>query len=675
MSAPNNWWGDASGPTFAGDCTTGGAGSRVSGGVDFLPILGSPSGEAAALAPGTALSLVLEPERWYVPADNSTYAVIIATLRDGAGLPVPGRIVKATTSRGQVASSATTDATGRAQLLVRSPTAGDAVVTASIDQTGVVCELVRRATTTITFTPYDLGGALTPGSDSPYTSSAISAGPEPLMQGIPAWVTVTLTSPYTVPIEVNASLGVAQSGIGMGFVLVDQWEAVRIEPLEVVTLTTTYTPLTWGHWCFRLAYAWHAASAPDGAGGGSGVGTLSVLQEGQAEVPANRNSRPANTHSEDMRAAFGVSSRHVEVQKWGEPTTPPSNTDTDTSKRNINQRISDMIPVSKQIDHEMGGDPPSQDYRTIVQPVKPVLPVYVAGGPEELTEEQATAVNVLFDAFADAIAYGRAVLAADDRYAGATEAHEYTWAAQQVAALLTYRQQTGLAYLRVADGLQSWLDVYAGDRTMSLTDAAALQQTLSTTGFTTEEIARFHALGCSDAAIEWIRQAVIARDPADLAVSVRAYTSQAIEDYRVVGNLLAYPRPTFSQQVAGVLSAASGSAVTANLAGVTDVTETIEVGNPLSTTATIELRLRPLGIPANWAMSVFPPSLTLAPGAHQPVTITVSPASASVQGTTPRLAVEGYVNDELLGGVALTIVVPNYAPMGGYRVFLPLVVR
>jgi hypothetical protein len=256
--------------------------------VDFLPVLGSPTGEPGALAPGTALTLVLEPQRWYVPADGSTYAVIVATLRDGAGLPVTGRIVHASTTLGQVASDATTDAKGQAPLLVKSALAGDAVVTGSVVQPDAVCELIRRATTTITFTPYDLSGALTPGSDAPYASAAISVGPRPLVQGVPALVKVALTNPYGAAIQVNASLGVAQSGIGMAFVLVDQWEDVAIEARGTVTLTTMYTPLTVGHWCFRLAYAWQGSSALSSPGAGLDVRTLSTTESGKAEVASNQ---------------------------------------------------------------------------------------------------------------------------------------------------------------------------------------------------------------------------------------------------------------------------------------------------------------------------------------------------------------------------------------------------
>ena len=68
--AANNWWGDASGPSFGGQCSGGGTGSQVSGGVDFAPILSDPEGEANPLSPSTLFALTVEPDRWFVPADG-----------------------------------------------------------------------------------------------------------------------------------------------------------------------------------------------------------------------------------------------------------------------------------------------------------------------------------------------------------------------------------------------------------------------------------------------------------------------------------------------------------------------------------------------------------------------------------------------------------------------------
>ena len=66
--------------------------------------------------------------------------------------------------------------------------------------------------------------------------------------------------------------------------------------------------------------------------------------------------------------------------------------------------------------------------------------------------------------------------------------------------------------------------------------------------------------------------------------------------------------------------------------------------------------------------------VTLAPGQQTTVTVTVIAGSPVPQGSIPRVAVEGYAGSQLLGGVVIDIMVPNYAPFDGkLHLFLPLI--
>jgi hypothetical protein len=60
-------------------------------------------------------------------------------------------------------------------------------------------------------------------------------------------------------------------------------------------------------------------------------------------------------------------------------------------------------------------------------------------------------------------------------------------------------------------------------------------------------------------------------------------------------------------------------------------------------------------------VSVSPAQINLAPGEQTMVTVTVMPGSLVPQGSIPRVAVEGYAGSQLLGGVAVDIVVPNFS--------------
>ena len=95
---------------------------------------------------------------------------------------------------------------------------------------------------------------------------------------------------------------------------------------------------------------------------------------------------------------------------------------------------------------------------------------------------------------------------------------------------------------------------------------------------------------------------------------------------------------------------------------------------PLTRTATIDLRVRPVDVPADWLLHVSPVSATLRPGEQITATVSIAPGKAAVQGTAPRVAVEGYVDDSLLGGAVIDLFLPRREAYDGmYRAFLPFV--
>jgi hypothetical protein len=56
--------------------------------------------------------------------------------------------------------------------------------------------------------------------------------------------------------------------------------------------------------------------------------------------------------------------------------------------------------------------------------------------------------------------------------------------------------------------------------------------------------------------------------------------------------------------------------------------------------------------------------------------VSILPGAPAPQGITPGVAVEAYVNGQLLGGVAVNIVVPRYMPFDGkLHVYLPVIER
>ena len=57
------------------------------------------------------------------------------------------------------------------------------------------------------------------------------------------------------------------------------------------------------------------------------------------------------------------------------------------------------------------------------------------------------------------------------------------------------------------------------------------------------------------------------------------------------------------------------------------------------------------------------------------MTVTIAPGSLIPQGSIPRVAVEGYVGSQLLGGVVIDIVVPKYVDFVPYHIYLPLALK
>ena len=605
-----------------------------------------------------------------MPADGVLPSVIVATLRDGAGNPVPGRTVQASTTRGSIVAGGITDVTGKANILLTSNSAGDADVKAWVEQPANPCDLIRRASTKITFTPLAIGGELAPNAESPYVSSELNFGPQPVRRGVPLTVTVRLRNTNSYPLLINGVLGIAQSGIGLTFGPIAQWEGVRIEAGATLVLEAPYTPIAEGHFCFRFGYSWLPAGSTTSLQGDCG---FDPVCNWNAFLGRNTDSAPASTNSDDMRKAFGMEgNKKVNWNNYGEETsTQNKNEEQKESNRDWRRRID----YTRELNENMKQDPPRQDYNLIATPLRPPLKTYVAGD-DGLTAQQAAALNELLDALTDSIALAQAILISEDRYSGAAEAGNQVWMAQQTSAILHYRKQLGDAYIRAADAADQWLSVYSGDIIPTLGDVSAAQSRLSTSGFTAEEIARYKEIGFTDAQLESLRQAYITADPVDKIITMREELADFATGSRTLGNLLANPPATFSQQT-GSTTTGMGLAAssTANLAGVYDTVRTMQVGNPLTSTATINLMVRRLGMPADWGVMVSPSQLTLAPGEQQTVTVRISPSSASVQGTTPRVAVEGYANGELLGGVEYKIQVPTYAPFRGVRVFLPVVTK
>jgi hypothetical protein len=214
------------------------------------------------------------------------------------------------------------------------------------------------------------------------------------------------------------------------------------------------------------------------------------------------------------------------------------------------------------------------------------------------------------------------------------------------------------------------------DITITVGDMISYQQRLATTGFTSQEISDAHLIGLTDADIEDYRQGVITANPNDIAGNLLdIYTNEAAIS-RELGQALIATRPYEpGLSVSGSAGLRPSIAISNTLAQINNMVDTLQLGNPLTQTALIDIRARRIDLPADWMVSVSPAQVSLAPGEQMTVTVTVATGSLIPQGSIPRVAVEGYVDasNQLLGGVVFDIVVPKYVDFVPYHVYLPLI--
>ena len=609
--------------------------------------------------------LQASPLRWFVPADGNSPAWISITLRTGAGQPAPNRGVHVSTSLGDVAEpNLTTNAAGQTFTYLTSEVTGTAIitVTSGTGLSGCVADWAVPAYTQVSFTAAE-DSPLMPNGEAPYMNDDIEIEPQPLIQGVPSTITLRLTNPFSSPITVDGDLGYLQFGIGQlfgpvnevsGWVIPAHSEAV----LKCALDAAAFRPLLPGIPLFV-----HWGDEPlecNATAKGAALGKMGISGRPATTRPATK----AFWIEPGRRSGGLIACSAARPKDW-----------TSLAKAPRSSRIGTWIRYET-IGTEMGSDPPRQDYTIIAQPNKPTVPPLQPGS--DVSPTLAAAYNAFVDAQLDVNAYGQAILISYDRSGGASEAGEYDWVNQQTAAVLYYEKQMGQALLQAADAVDGLHDALIaagyGDIVQTADEVRAYQDRLRTQGFTQDEIDAAHLLGLSDADIEASRQAIIAADPDEEAGSMWDYHQNLAAAYREWGNAFLNP-PNFPQQIPGSNIARATASGDNNLAQFFQAVYTFQVGNPLSETATVELSVRRVDIPNDWIVSTDWVSATLAAGQQLTATVTIIPASASVQGTQPKIAVEGYIGDQLIGGVVLGVVVPKYVTFMPYRVYLPLVIR
>jgi hypothetical protein len=656
--ATNDYWGAASGPQSVVTGCSSGQGDKVTSGVLFVPV--AASANASVLLPLSAYpNLTMTPRRWFAPADGTTRVYFDLTLLDGNGAPIPGRTVKLSSSLGNVTDGGVTDLNGHTLAYLTSSSSGDANVSASLEATSA-CEGALSPTAKISFIQPINVTDLFPNSPAPYLSNDISVTPLPVISGVTTTIHATLNNPLNQPITVDVSFEYAQAGVGLTFGPIKNISGLVVPAKGSVPLEAAFIPPISGHYCAQVSYTITAIGATE---------VQAPLDGGSGMKQFNWNANPGPPMPPKSKESLDKADKAFrQVNRI--PSGP-----TQVQKAVVGGWWNWVKDAAKKISQALGLDPPRQDYTTVTLPVRHTFPP-VQPGPN-ISAARAAAFNAVSDALLDVEAYATAEDTALDRYGGASEANDLLWASEQVNEMTYYQQQLGNALLVYADSLDNFVSVLKAEgetqTVISLADVTSYQARLASSGFTAQEIADAKQAGLTDEDIEALRQDIITSDPAELTGDWLDKYTQEAADMREVGNDLLHPElfnPGFSVSGGGGGSPQASGNV---MAQIQNTSETIQVSNPLTHTATINLETRRIDLPADWAVSVAPAQVSLAPGEQVTATITIAAGAPLPQGSLPTIAVEGYSGSQLLGGVTIQVVVPKYRVFDGkLHLYLPM---
>lgn len=672
--AANNWWGDASGP-YSANCNPAGLGSSITDFVIFSPFLKTADETPELCAPLESKTLSISPLKWYCPADGVNPVYVKLTLRDGAGNPLSGYKTHLTSTRGAVADGALTDAFGECYARVVSKSAGSATLTAELTNPNG-CEYVLSQTSEITFTTQQpSNGALLELPEAPYMCDKLKVSPLPIIKDTPTTISVNMTNPYDIPILVDATFEIAQFGIGLVFGPIATIEKQRIEAKSSAIISALWLPQVSGHYCVKMGYSFIDApssgtlnaAAPRGPNSGSVQKNLDVKEAGSGSDNEDNILKKAKdiigilTKLPILPKGLNVPSfLFNKLLGWQLETAEQIS---GSLQGNENSTGKPKKPI------KFGNDDPG-DYKQTKVPPKMEPPHTEPGdwyrkSPTAVTVAEAEALNAYFESMTEVIYYGRAYIITMLRYQAALAAYDRPWYSIQASAAEYYKNELGKFLIKAGNDLMNVLEVIKnegfGDVIITPQFVADYQTTLSLTGFSPEDKDAAYSCGLTDEMLEAIKFAQLAIDPNTQAGSLFQWFEDVANALKELGGcyiINIFP----SGQITGIKksdSLAPDSDTTNNLVKVYSSNVDFYVANPLSAETAITLSLRNIDIPNDWTVSINPKSATIKPGEMITATVAITAGTAAVQGTTPRIAVEGYASGSLIGGVVIDVAVPE----------------
>ncbi|MEM7705899.1 MAG: Ig-like domain-containing protein [Pseudomonadota bacterium] len=621
IDAVGNFWGDAGGPADSDDgdsaCgagdTNAGLGDSVTAGVLYRPWLASLSGEVTNRSQISA-----EPR--FVIADGISEADVTVTLRDLAGNPLAGKMVEVQSTLGTIQQPlALTDANGQTIAIMTSAETGFA----SISATNLTDDDQVAGSGGLSFWqgPGDTGGLVDPNG-TPYARVDLVLERPPFVTGFPVDFTVPMRNTRSTPIDVEVQYGVSGLHIGVPFTPVDTVNR-SLDPGETWDALGFFLPTMTGHQCVEALVSFSSGTSKGGS---------------SFRLQKNKNPRSCNdfkpTSLIPTKLGLGGVRKHFR--------------NVDRESRKVKRCLDTNLTFNK-------GLATSTLYTTRSLPPTVTPPTFSAGG--EITSGLAAAMTELSAIGAEISGLITANGETRQKLSWAAQADDQQWVDTQYFYFRQLSLLEGQKLLELAAAIDNYLiEVQAAGIPDELTtpdEQEAYLASLKTVGFEQSDLDYLLDSGWPQADIDQrLADAISVLEETNFrTVSFYGVIRQTRDEVLAEGNRLVSRFGATTNKFAG-----KGLMPEPEL---DPVAYDFRLGHDRSTTETVDLVVKPLNIPSNWTYELSDRSITLDAGQIEIVTLTLNPSASNLGGDRVDLAVEGYIGDELLGGILFDYTLPQ----------------
>jgi len=650
VDAVGNYWGGAGGPAVSNDlassCGNGvaniGLGDSASRGVLYRPWMDSIDGVISNRSTIKASPL-------FVIADGLNIAAVTVTLRDLSGNPLIGKSVVLQSTLGDIEQPASvSDANGQVAAQITATQAGFAVISA----TNLTDDEQVTGVGGVTFWQGsgDTGGLIDPNG-TPYARPGLIIDRPPFIVGFPMEFSMPMQNTQANSLDVEVVYGVSGINIGVPFTPVFSVQKT-LAPGEQWDAPGVYVPDNTRHQCVQATLSFN-----DNLAAQSQLFVRPQSQtQGSTKTQKNTNKNPCGNLNADnlipsRKGLLGVM-QHI--------------SNAVNEARKVAACLSSQISFSPSFS---GGNAAATsistpgDYNLVFPPPVLTPPQVVAGG--EITPGLATVMNDISNLSGELSALITANGVTRQRLQWAGQAGDLAAVDMQYTAFRNYSLMEGQKLLAFASLTDAYLDEMGladiADPLMTLDEQAAYLEILKTTGFEQDTIDYIRDSGWGADEVERRLEQIITQyettgfTTLSFTDAMRATRDGAIAD----GNDLIARYGTVFNSAALISGVSSTAAVAANIVSNDPMSWEFDVGHASLTAETVKLLIKPLNLPINWSYELSSREFLLQPGEIHKVTLRLVPGPDSISSDTINIAVEGYIEEQLIGGILFEYYTPN----------------